>query len=213
MRQKSEVRPHDKAASAKLSRTAQLVQRMRKLLGREIRLVRKGIDFHLVLQASPEEIGAHKRRHRSAHHRHGTLPPLMSAATLSAVQDALTAVLDRHARARSVLPSLALLERALRKSDGRGLECLPFDALNDGHTQLRRLMGDSPSQPILDLLDRIDDVIRRVYPGCRADVHAKSSLPQIQIEEASLSTFVELERQWKRAFENAGRVTKTPGNG
>ncbi|MBW8831997.1 MAG: hypothetical protein JF606_21785 [Burkholderiales bacterium] len=206
MRQISDAHSHGKAVSSKLSRTAQLVQRMRKLLGREIRLVRKGIDFHVVLQASPEDMGSRKRRHRFAHHRHGTLPPLMNAATLSAVQGALTAILDRHAKARSVLPSLALLERALRKPDGRGLECLPFDALNDAHTQLRRLMGESPSQPMLDLLGSIDDVIRRVYPGCRADVRAKSSLAQIQIEEASLSAFVELERQWEHALENARKA-------
>lgn len=201
MLQIPDTRAHEKASGAKLARTAQLAHRMRKLLGREIRLVRKGYDYQLVLQALPEENGTRKRRHRATHHRHGSLPPLMNPATLSAVKDALTAILDRHATARAVLPSLALLELALRKPDGRGLERLPFDALNDGRRQLWRLTGDSPSQPMLGLLERIDDVIRRVYPGCHADARTTPNLPQAQFEEASLSAFVELEQQWARAFE------------
>lgn len=109
--------------------------------------------------------------------------------------DDLTELLDSHPMARSVFPPLVLVERGLERRGAPALERFP--------SALR--------QTAIDLLDRLDGVGAR--PGLtllRERLHAlepafqpRPAGPAVQVEEASLTVFMEADRAWEQQWQQA----------
>ncbi|MEP6874724.1 MAG: hypothetical protein ABI887_10175 [Burkholderiales bacterium] len=105
-------------------------------------------------------------------------------------------MLNRHPRARPVMPALLLLERALRQPDGRGIDRLPPDVMRDALAHLDR-MADSCSGAAL-LLQQL-----RIGNDTNFDEAGEASPPERTAGEARLTLFVQADLEWKapsRAF-------------
>lgn len=160
-------------------------QRLRRLLGRRVLLQREGFDMRFVLEPAAAPARPAGR---------GAKSPI-SATDLAWMLDDLGELLDRHPSARSVFPALVLVERALNRRRGPALERLPAPLRRDA----------------IDLLDRLDAA--GLQPGLillRARLQALEPVPRssragpaMQVEEASLTAFMEADSAWDRQLQQA----------
>ena len=101
--------------------------RLARLLGalkRRIRITNRDGTWRIVVLAAPAVPEEDAR------------PAPQAAGPLAEMRSELTRALDRHRMSRRVMPALALLERALRRSGGRGVARLAAPVLWDAVNQL-----------------------------------------------------------------------------
>lgn len=174
-------------------RWARRAQGLRRLLGRHVRLQRVGLDLRFVLEPDAAPAPA---RPSTRHAAPPGLPP-PSRADLMWMLDDLAEVLDSHPSARSVFPSLVLVERALGRRRGPALERLP----------------DTVREDALELLDRLDGTgTRHGLALLRARLGGRDTAPQplpagpaVQVQEASLTVFMEADREWEQQLQQAAK--------
>ena len=186
-----------RAAKPRGTRPAWLARRLcglRRLLGRCVQVKRVDKRLQLVFDAEallPTGSSRAVARER-AEARTGLPEP--SDSELARMRSDLADLLGFHPAARSVFPSLVLVERALGRRKARALERLPGEVLIDASTLLARLAGDWSSDGVSMLRARLSRLLAaRVEPEGAANAGGS-----VQVEEGSLSAFMELDREWEQ---------------
>ncbi len=172
------------------------IQGMRCLRGRRIRLVRQGFDFRIVIEPVASMTVALPP---AAPDVSEVSVPSVSPVRVIDAQNDLKAILDRHPAARSVWPSLALVERALGKHGGAGIVCLPAAVLRDAAPLIDLLVDDWGGSGVALLQEYVGLVLRTVHgdaPACNAR-HPEHRI-EMQVQDASMSEFMEIDRQWNQ---------------
>jgi len=137
--------------------------RLRSLLTRPIRLERRGLDWHFVLDAQPRKAGARRTASTEQVPRRrdpGELPS-MTAREVAEVCANLRSMLGGDVGHHPRLPSLALLERALVKNGERGVDEVPAAVLRHAAQALDAFDLDRYGPGIVVLRRRIEQVLRR----------------------------------------------------
>lgn len=119
---------------------------------------------------------------------------------------ALKVVLDRHAAARSVLVHLRLVEQALQQRGLAGLQDVPTDVLHRALSQLETLVSDWSQGHLAALRAQLKSAMAR--PGRVAKPprdgaaarHADFGESRVQVNEASVSTFMEARARWDQSL-------------
>jgi len=110
----------------------------------------------------------------------------------------LTRTLDRHAMSRSVMPALALLERALVAPSGRGEARLAAPVLWDAINHVNMLADTWQGSGLPALRRRLSAALG--LDDADVDVLCASSQP-FQVADARLSDFMEVMDEWSRSAE------------
>ncbi len=162
------------------------------------RFQRKGIDFKLLLEDPAEHIAEIKRQ--------AVAVPSPEAAMMSV---ALKAVLDRHASARAVLLHLAVLEKALNRHGLKALDEVPPDVMLRAMSQLETLVTDWSQAGLAGLRARVTaSLVRQDRASQRGG--APERLSDLQVDEASVSTFQAINAQWEGSLTGSQRLGAPP---
>lgn len=117
---------------------------------------------------------------------------------------ALKRVLDRHAASRSVLVHLALVEQALEREGALGLTCVPTDVLARALSQLETLVTDWSQGDLAGLRSQLKSALLQPRPAAvRRDGAARGAAlqeGQPEVDEASVSVFMEARARWERSL-------------
>jgi len=124
----------------------------------------------------------------------------LNASSLAQVRADLAQLLDRHPLARTVLPALARLERALAKPAGAGIERLSGAELLACCEHLDESVESWRSEALWVLRVHLQAVLRALHPGLKAAACAPRSA--VSVEEASLSAFMDIAQEWDRRLEH-----------
>lgn len=182
----SPTRPKNRRAAPKP------VQWLRGLLRRPLRLERRGLQIHLLLDPPSDAVPA-------------PVPasPPSPGAVLRQGHDELRALLRRHPEARHLMRHLGFVEQALGRSGSRALRReVPVSVLRKALDQLDLLARDEPSDGLAALRRRIADAARE-RDGA-TDAAGAAGADALQVSEASHSLFEEMERSW------TGRMPLSP---
>jgi len=113
----------------------------------------------------------------------------------------LTRTLDRHEMSRSVMPALALLERALRAASGRGEARLAAPVLWDALNHLNVLADSWQGTGLRALQHRLSAVLGLD----EADVDVLCATDHsFQVADARMSDFMQVMEEWKHGGDCSG---------
>ena len=169
---------------------AQRLHGLRRLLKRRLRVKRVGISLHIVLDAADAPTAGNIQAR--PHEQVDLTPP--GSAELACMRADLAQLLDVHPVARSLFPSLVLVERALGRNKSRALDRLPDEVLADASTLLAKLAGDWSADGLAMLRTRL-----RLLRSAQGDLlRAAQAGGSLQAEEGSLTMFMEADREWDR---------------
>jgi hypothetical protein len=128
------------------------------------------------------------------------------AASAAHMLKALRAVLDRHEAARSVLAHLHVVEQALEHRGVAALEDVPADVLARALSQLEMLVSDWTEPGIAALRAQVKAAMAKPgrFDAPRRGAQAKKSTDfdnsRLQVNEASVSTFMEAHARWETSL-------------
>ena len=168
------------------------VRWLKRLFRRPVRLKRQGLDFKVVLDDPATRFGETTMD-----------APKMSpsdTADVQAMRLELAAVLDRDPRSRRVLVHLNMLERALKTKGMKAFEDLPAELLRKAMAQLDTLVMDWSARGLTLLRARASGTLARtrISAGTR-QVADFGDTTHVQVREASVTTFMEVEQEWERS--------------
>jgi len=128
----------------------------------------------------------------------GRLAP-MDPDRLRDARQSMRRILDCHAAAPAIWPSLALVDRALARHGATGIERLSAQVLQDAAGVLNRLMDELCEHGLVVLLERIDRVLREVHGSAlAADTPWQAVRPaEVQVLESTITEFMAIERAWE----------------
>lgn len=121
---------------------------------------------------------------------------------------ALKDVLDRHAASRSVLLHLGRVEQALQQQGLDGLQGVPAEVLRRALMQLETLVSDWSEGSLAGLRAQLKAALakpgRAAGPSRRSGGasgrHADFAESRVQVNEASVSTFMEARARWEQSL-------------
>jgi hypothetical protein len=120
-------------------------------------------------------------------------------------RNGLRRLLDGHVATRVVWPSLALVERAMGRHGWAGIDRMSRQVLHDAATMLDRLTDDRDDSGIVMLRERMAAVLGN-EPDRLATAQwtptAECAI-EIQVREASLTEFMEIDREWEQSLRAA----------
>ncbi len=197
-----------------------VVQFVRNLFVKQVRLERKGRDIHVVFQEAVSTQSGHsvpvpvQTPTSEAKPSHATLLGI-SSNQLKRMRHQLSAVLDLHPSTRSVFPHLNYLDKSLRRHGADCFRDLPVEILHKALKQLDTLVQSSRPGPIgLAELRAclVVSAVDRGTPETEADEHAEPSglsshlsdfhaNGKVSIHEVSHSDFMKANQQWDAAGE------------
>ncbi len=181
------ARPAEKKATKPLG----WLDRLKRL---RLRFQRKGASIHLLIEDPAEHLAGIKREAVAAHTSEATM-----------LRMALKGVLDRHASARSVVPHLRVLEKALNRHGLKALEELPPDVMQRALSQLETLVSDWSHGGLAALRARLTAALvkhgraKKSLRGAERLSDFQDSHP-LQVNESSVTTFMEANAQWERSL-------------
>jgi hypothetical protein len=152
-----------------------VLNRLRNLLTRPIRLERRGYDWHFVFDTPPRKAGARRAGEATPRRRSPSEMPSMTTREVAEVCANLRSMLGGEVGHHPRLPSLALLERALVKNGERGVDEVPAAVLRHAAQALDAFDLDRYGPGLVLLRRRIEQVLRRRH-GDRHS-HAGHSQP------------------------------------
>ncbi|MEO8155504.1 MAG: hypothetical protein ABI605_20745 [Rhizobacter sp.] len=166
------------------------------------RFKRQGVNIHVLLEDPAEHIADIKRQSAEA--------DTSEAALLRA---ALKGVLDKHPSTRLVLVHLSVLEKALGRHGLKALEQLPPDVMRKAVAQLETLVSNWSNAHLAALRAKlVAAVMKRQRAGDRRSTAERLSdfadSNRLQVNEASVTTFLEVNAQWERSL--TGQKLDTP---
>lgn len=163
------------------------LQWMKGLLSQRLRLERRGVQVHVMLDPAKPLAGP------------SVFADSQSGEALRLAHTELRELLGRHAGTRKVMPHLSHLEQALAKSGSRAIGKLPLPVLHRALTQLENLTQGQASEGLAALRLRMVAAIEKRLekpahrPAADSDFRAEHKL---EVSEASHSLFDEMERSW-----------------
>lgn len=125
---------------------------------------------------------------------------------------ALREMLSHHPEARRVLPSLAVLERALTRGP-RALERLPAKCLRDASARLDDLVGDWGSEGITQLRDHLRALSRQASAAEVATRPPPELHAEIEVSEVSMAFFLQADELLERQVEQVRKMPEGKGPG
>lgn len=205
-------RSRSKASKAKPAkdRHKRLVQRIRRLLGRPLRIVRKGLNLHLVFAATSTEAGVPDPRATPAR---AVVADDPVSVELRRMRAELRQRLDRHPLSRTVFVKLAIVERELGRHGYAALQSLPVELLHEALEQLNAVIGRSSSE-LGTLRAKILDAMLARQPkagdfGSHLALSVFDAPHKLQVQEAGESAFNDAEQEWMRlAADPASRAAR-----
>ena len=173
------------SSSVAAAATVEVLSRLRGILTRPIRLERRGIDWHFVLEPPPQpQLAATAvRRPAEPAPRDRDAMPSMTNGQVAEVCANLRAVLGGEVGRHPRLPSLALVERALHKGGVRGIDEVPACVLRHAAQSLDAIDLDKYGPGLVVLRRRIGQVLRRRH----GDGRSRDALPQPVLRAPTLS--------------------------
>ena len=168
------------------------VRWLKRLFRRPVRLKRQGLDFKLVLDDPATRFGDTAMD--------GPKMTPSDTADVQAMRLELGAVLDRDPRSRSVLVHLNMLERALKTKGMKAFEDLPAELLRKAMAQLDTLVMDWSARGLTLLRARASGTLARTRISAGTQqVSDFGDTTHVQVREASVTTFMEVDQEWERA--------------
>ncbi len=167
------------AAAAAAAATEGVLLRLRSLLTRPIRLERRGIDWHFVLEPPPRSPDSQRPAAPSPRNRDAM--PSMTNDQVAEVCANLRAVLGGELGRHPRMPSLALLERALHKNGVRGIDEVPACVLRHAAQSLDAIDLDRYGSGLVVLRRRVGQVLRRRH----GDGRPREAIPQPVLRTAA----------------------------
>jgi hypothetical protein len=166
------------------------VRATKKLFASKVRLQRKGLNVHIVLEhpvaAPPQQDDVAQDVSRS-----------------SGMQQALKAVLDQNPDHRHVLRHLVYFEAAFKRKRMRVLNELPIEVLQKALDQFEMLVSDWSHEGLSTLRSRMS--LALIQRGKLAAQHSTGQSPsdfhvehKMSVEEASVSRFMAVHRDWHK---------------
>ena len=153
---------------------------LRSLFKRRLRLERRGLQVHVVLDPARDDAMSTMGESAS------------SGQALRQAHLALRALLDRHPDARRTLRHLVYVEEMLARTGSRALKKVPAPVLRKAQAQIELLTSDMAHEDLATLHARIELALR----GRANDPGAETRPQALQVMEASHSVFDEEERRW-----------------
>lgn len=148
---------------------------------RRLRLERRGLQIHVLLEPAPSSPEQPARPTASS-----------SGEALREAHGVLRKLLDRHADARRTLRHLVYVEEMIARSGSRALKKIPPPVLRKAQAQLELLTREMPHEALAALHERLEGALR----GRIGDAGANTRPQELQVMEASHSVFDEEERRW-----------------
>jgi hypothetical protein len=121
--------------------------------------------------------------------------PRVSDEELVRMIRALRALLAKHPASRVVLRNLAYVERQLRREGLDALVLMPAHVLRRALEQLESLVHDWSDAPLASLRSHMAQALKAADQGDAAAM-LSSFEDRVQVQEASHSRFLELQRGW-----------------
>ena len=122
----------------------------------------------------------------------------MASDLLTDVRNGLRRLLDGHVATRDLWPSLVLVERAMGKHGWAGIDRMSPHVLHDAAKVLDRLTDDRCDSAIVVLRERMATAlgIEPQRPFIAQSRHEAERATETQVREASLTEFMEIDREW-----------------
>ena len=171
---------------------------LRSLLIRRLRVTHVGRQWHVVLEPPWPAASTHDKavaKHLAA----------MSPQRRHRMRGQLSQLLRRHPRARSIFRHLAAVEHSLRVPGASAFAELPASVLRAAQQQLQTLVTDWTALGLHDLRATLKVALdQRGFPATA--ISQSEVLPMdfgrgLQVQDASVSMFIEAERDWFPATE------------
>ena len=130
----------------------------------------------------------------------------LDKAELAAVRRDLAGVLDQHPRAREVMKYVRALERGLEKKGRFALDDLPVEVIRRALEQLDPLVSDWSPEGLSTLRSKAAVAIadRERTEAERAEARRALNESHVEVEEASVTTFMQANEEWERSFTGGG---------
>lgn len=134
----------------------------------------------------------------------------LAAAELPLVRRDLSAVLDQHPDARTVMRFVRALEHGLRKKGRHALDELPVEVVRRAMGQLDAVVVDWSPEGLCTLRSKAALAIaeRERLASSRQAALDLAAYEEVEVEEASVTTFMAASEEWERSF--TGRSGATP---
>jgi len=176
------------------SSLSQLGASLRSLWVRRLQVTQVGKQWQVVL-APPPAVAVDTGSQAVAKHL-----AMMSPLRRHRMRRQLSQLLRTHPRARSIFRHLAVVEHALRMQNTGVFAKLPPAVLKEALDQLQTLVSDWTALGLHDLratlLRGLAQPQVAAAPSRQADALPIDIRPGVQVEEASVSRFIEAERNW-----------------
>jgi len=175
-----------------------MARRIRRLLARRLRIERKGLNIHIVLDKGPQvpAAAASQASPRRPAAPDGADPV---AAELRAIDRELRQRLDRHTMSRNVFDKLAIVERELKRHGYPALQVLPVELLHSALEQLAHVVGPRPGELATLRAKMLDAILtRRSKAGDFAGNLALSTFDvpdKVQVRDAGESEFLRAQQE------------------
>jgi hypothetical protein len=140
--------------------------------------------------------------------RMGGRKSTLDKAELQKVRQHLSEVLDQHPQAREVMKYVRALERGLHKKGRFALDDLPVDVIRRALEQLDTLVTDWSLEGLATLRSKAAVAIagRELVEAERAERRVSNESDDVEVEEASVTTFMQASEEWERSLTNTGAV-------
>ena len=134
----------------------------------------------------------------------------LDKAELDRVRQDLAAVLDQHPESRQVMRHARALERGLEKRGRFALDDLPVKVIRRALEQLDTLVTDWSVEGLSTLRSKAAVAVadRERIENERDAVRRSATEGEVEVEEASVTTFMRASEEWERSF--TGRSDLTP---
>ncbi len=133
----------------------------------------------------------------------------LSATELPMVRRDLSAVLDQHPDARTVMRFVRALEHGLRKKGRHALDELPVEVVRRAMGQLDAVVVDWSPEGLCTLRSKAALAIaeRERIANIRQAALKLDAYEQVEVEEASVTTFMAASEEWERSFTGQSGTT------
>ena len=174
-------------------------RRIRRLFARRLRLVRKGLNLHIVLDDGPHAPVAPAAPQPRPTAPDGADPFDPVSAELREIDRQLRLRLDRHAMSRNVFDKLAIVERELKRHGYPALNVLPVELLHTALEQLAHVVGPRPGELATLRAKMLDAILtRRSKAGDFTGNLALSTFDvpgKIEVRDAGESEFLRAQQE------------------
>jgi len=178
-------------------RLRRLARSLRSLLVRRLRVTQVGRQWQVVFEPPPTAVADHGDQAVAKH------LAAMSLQRRHCMRAQLSQLLGRHPRARHIFRPLAAVEHSLRAENPSSFAALPPAVLRAAQEQLQTLVTDWSALGLNDLRTTLQHALKLhdlpASPTPVMDTRPADSGFGLHVQDASVSMFIEAERDWPPA--------------